>query len=353
MDVGDKALIRGLAIASPIVRPKVSRSGARASAVAGHTRDTPEILRVAAEGWVSFARGDREGALALLRTRGGARRAHRQAPGHAGAADAGARAARRDAAADGAGLSEAQREFEAVQEAEPRRFRAVYGAARAAEAAGDRDAARRHYGQLLEIATRPTRGCPGSSRRAPSWRAAERAQAQGVWGGGRSQVEARVAGRPAAWSAGCATARRGTQVDLSFERDLLEVAHLARCPDRAGSRSAGRPGRRQRQFGTSRGWTLPRAIRLISRFAWMLNTRPAHGFYQRSRLTEVTPDRTGCAPPGARRRPIGPPPVRRPSTGMARPRNRSGATNAISVIRPLRPPMPCMACTFGIWAGAG
>ena len=45
MDVGDQALIRGLATASPIVRPEVSRSGARASAVAGHTTTTRESLR--------------------------------------------------------------------------------------------------------------------------------------------------------------------------------------------------------------------------------------------------------------------------------------------------------------------
>src|SRR3712207_9316867 len=45
MDVGDQALIRGLATASPIVRPEVSRSGTRASAVAGHTTTTRESLR--------------------------------------------------------------------------------------------------------------------------------------------------------------------------------------------------------------------------------------------------------------------------------------------------------------------
>ena len=45
MDVGDQALIRGLATASPIARPEVSRSGARASAVAGHTTTTRESLR--------------------------------------------------------------------------------------------------------------------------------------------------------------------------------------------------------------------------------------------------------------------------------------------------------------------
>jgi hypothetical protein len=54
--------------------------------------------------------------------------------------------------------AEAQREFETVGQTEPRRFRAVYGAARSAEFAGDRDGARRHYQNLLEITTRAEPG---------------------------------------------------------------------------------------------------------------------------------------------------------------------------------------------------
>lgn len=46
----------------------------------------------------------------------------------------------------------ALREFEAVQQTEPRRFRAVAGAARAAAQANDREAARRHYAALIDIA---------------------------------------------------------------------------------------------------------------------------------------------------------------------------------------------------------
>ncbi len=44
MDVGDQALIRGLVTASPTVRPEASRSGTRASAIAGHTTTTRESL---------------------------------------------------------------------------------------------------------------------------------------------------------------------------------------------------------------------------------------------------------------------------------------------------------------------
>jgi tetratricopeptide (TPR) repeat protein len=48
--------------------------------------------------------------------------------------------------------TEARQEFEAVQQTEPNRFRAVYGAGRAAELAGDRNAARRHYEHLVRLA---------------------------------------------------------------------------------------------------------------------------------------------------------------------------------------------------------
>jgi uncharacterized protein HemY len=41
-------------------------------------------------------------------------------------------------------------EFETVQRSEPNRFRAIYGAARAAEMAGDRERAKQHYGKLIE-----------------------------------------------------------------------------------------------------------------------------------------------------------------------------------------------------------
>jgi len=50
--------------------------------------------------------------------------------------------------------AQARKEFEATLKKEPNRFRAVYGAARAASLMGDRAAARRYYAQLLEIAER-------------------------------------------------------------------------------------------------------------------------------------------------------------------------------------------------------
>jgi predicted TPR repeat methyltransferase len=55
-------------------------------------------------------------------------------------------------------------EFERVRETESDRVRAVYGAGRAAERAGDGDAARRHYRNLLEITARAEPGRPEVKR---------------------------------------------------------------------------------------------------------------------------------------------------------------------------------------------
>jgi hypothetical protein len=57
--------------------------------------------------------------------------------------------------------AEAREEFEATLQKEPNRFRAVYGAARAALLTGDRAAARRYYAQLLKICQRADK--PGRS----------------------------------------------------------------------------------------------------------------------------------------------------------------------------------------------
>lgn len=53
--------------------------------------------------------------------------------------------------------AEARREFEATLKKEPNRFRALYGAARAAALAGDSAAARRSYKQLLNVCQRADR----------------------------------------------------------------------------------------------------------------------------------------------------------------------------------------------------
>jgi tetratricopeptide (TPR) repeat protein len=109
------------------------------------------IQRIAAEGWVAYARGDREAGLARLREaseREARTEKHPVTPGPLFPA----REQLAEMLQQMGRPAEAQREFEAVQQTEPRRFRAVLGAGRSAEQAGNRDAARAHYGNLLEIA---------------------------------------------------------------------------------------------------------------------------------------------------------------------------------------------------------
>jgi tetratricopeptide (TPR) repeat protein len=50
--------------------------------------------------------------------------------------------------------TEALKAFEATLTKEPNRFRSLYGAAEAAELAGDRHTARTYFQQLLEVAAR-------------------------------------------------------------------------------------------------------------------------------------------------------------------------------------------------------
>lgn len=112
-----------------------------------------DIQREAAEGWIAFASGQRDQGIALLRAaaeREGRTEKHVITPGPL----APARELLAEALLEAGNHAEARREFEAVQQTEPRRFRTVYGAARAAELAGDAEAARRSYARLLEIAAR-------------------------------------------------------------------------------------------------------------------------------------------------------------------------------------------------------
>jgi tetratricopeptide (TPR) repeat protein len=53
---------------------------------------------------------------------------------------------------DAGKAKEALAAFEATMKKEPNRFRGMYGAARAAEAAGDKAKAREYYRKLLDIA---------------------------------------------------------------------------------------------------------------------------------------------------------------------------------------------------------
>jgi tetratricopeptide (TPR) repeat protein len=106
-------------------------------------------LRVA-NAWMAFAQGRREEALAAMRAAADAEDATDKS-----AVTPGPLAPARELlgemlleAGDAAGALAA---FESSMVREPRRFRGAYGAARAAESAGDAAAARRYYERALEI----------------------------------------------------------------------------------------------------------------------------------------------------------------------------------------------------------
>ncbi|WP_137123848.1 hypothetical protein [Roseomonas sp. HF4] len=109
------------------------------------------IQRDAATGWQAFAAGRREEGLALLRAtaeREARTDKHVITPGPL----APARELYAEALLEAGQPAAALAEFDAVQRTEPRRLRAIAGAARAADAAGDRDEARRLYASLLDVA---------------------------------------------------------------------------------------------------------------------------------------------------------------------------------------------------------
>ncbi|MBR0641565.1 hypothetical protein [Plastoroseomonas hellenica] len=110
-----------------------------------------DIQRQAAAAWATFAGGQREEGLAALRAaaeREGRTEKHVITPGPL----APVRELLAEALLEAGQHAAAQREYLAVQQTEPRRFRAVHGTARAAELAGDAAAARDAYRLLLEIA---------------------------------------------------------------------------------------------------------------------------------------------------------------------------------------------------------
>jgi tetratricopeptide (TPR) repeat protein len=108
------------------------------------------IQHMAATAWVAYAEGRRDEALALMRKateiEAGTEK-HPLTPGPL--APAREQLAEMLLAADRP--ADALKEFEAVQQVEPNRFRALSGAGRAAELAGDPAAARRYYGQVVEL----------------------------------------------------------------------------------------------------------------------------------------------------------------------------------------------------------
>jgi tetratricopeptide (TPR) repeat protein len=129
-----------------------------------------DIQRQSAEGWVAFAKGEREAGLDALR-----QAAEREAKTEKHVVTPGPLAPAREQLAEMLlemnQPDEALKEFESVQSSEPNRFRAIHGAGRAAEMSGRGDVAKRHYAKLVEIA-----GASDSAR--PELEAAKRYLAQ-------------------------------------------------------------------------------------------------------------------------------------------------------------------------------
>jgi tetratricopeptide (TPR) repeat protein len=109
-----------------------------------------EVLVRQAEGWYAFADGRKDEAAALLREAADLEDSFEKHPITPGAAVP-AREMLAELLLELKRPQEALAEFEASLRSTPRRFNGVYGAARAAQMAGDKQKAGRYFAQLVEI----------------------------------------------------------------------------------------------------------------------------------------------------------------------------------------------------------
>ena len=126
------------------------RDGLQAAKV-GYWADQVDIQRLLVAGLLARAEGRNDDALQLVRAaadREDATEKHPVTPGPI----VPARELLGELLLDVGRPAEALREFEASQQREPNRLRAYYGAARAADLAGDKAKAKAHYGQLVTLA---------------------------------------------------------------------------------------------------------------------------------------------------------------------------------------------------------
>ena len=119
----------------------------------GYWAEQVEIQRRAAAGWVALAQGRRDDALKLMHAAAELEDSTEKHPVTPGPL-APARELLGEMLLELKDAPGALREFEASMKREPNRFNGTYGAARAAELAGDRDKARTYYAKLLAIAER-------------------------------------------------------------------------------------------------------------------------------------------------------------------------------------------------------
>jgi tetratricopeptide (TPR) repeat protein len=109
-----------------------------------------EVQRLAVAAWVARADGRNEEALSLMRASADAEDATEKHPVTPGSIKP-ARELLGELLIDLGQPAAALKEFEASHRVEPNRFQGLYGAARAAELAGDGDKARSYYGRLVSL----------------------------------------------------------------------------------------------------------------------------------------------------------------------------------------------------------
>jgi tetratricopeptide (TPR) repeat protein len=108
------------------------------------------VQRLAVAGWIARAEGRNEEALSLMRASAAAEETTEKHPVTPGPIKP-ARELLGDMLIELGQPAEALKEFEASHRVEPNRFQGLYGAARAAELAGDRARARTYYGRLVTL----------------------------------------------------------------------------------------------------------------------------------------------------------------------------------------------------------
>jgi tetratricopeptide (TPR) repeat protein len=113
-------------------------------------REQVDIQRQSAEAWIAFARGQHDEALNMMRTAADSEAKTDKHPITPGPLSP-AREQLGEMLMVKNRPGEALVEFEAVQHTDPNRLRSIIGAAKAAEASGDLDKARRHYAHAVEV----------------------------------------------------------------------------------------------------------------------------------------------------------------------------------------------------------
>ena len=135
-------------------RPDVERLAALrdtlAAAKDAYWSEQVDIERQVATAWIAFAEGKKDEGLSLMRAAADAEDATDKAAISPGPI-APARELLGEMLLDAGSANDALAAFEATMKKEPNRFRGAYGAARAAEAAGDRTRAAALYAQVVAI----------------------------------------------------------------------------------------------------------------------------------------------------------------------------------------------------------